>query len=111
MNETVTIETVRPAAESFANYLRAKVENFDSLSANEIVEATFAFHAEWQSSPERKAERAEKRLAREAEAEKARADREAKRAARDEAKREEILAAAKRLGIVPSDVVSDAKKK
>lgn len=86
MSEFITAEeiTVRPAAQSFHDYIAARVD-IDSLSSAEVVEMTFALHSEWQSSPERKAEREAAKAEREAEAE-------VKRAAREEAKRERLAA-------------------
>jgi hypothetical protein len=96
MTENIASEiVVRPAAESFANYIEARVEGFADLTANEIVELTFAFHAEWQSSDERRAEREAAKIARELEAEAKRAERNAAREARlveERAKLEEKLA-------------------
>jgi hypothetical protein len=66
--------TVRPAAQSFHDYIAARVD-VDSLTSAEIVELTFAFHSEWQGSDERRSEREQakaERLAREAAARKVR---------------------------------------
>jgi hypothetical protein len=77
---------VRPAAQSFHDYIAARVDIVD-LSSAEIVELTFAYHAEWQSSDERKAEREQAKFAREAEAAAKRATREQERKVRLENER------------------------
>ncbi len=72
------------ACQSLAKYIR-EVKGFDISDAQ--VAATFSFHPEWQSSPERTAERervkAETLAAREAAKEAGAAEREAKKAARE----------------------------
>lgn len=77
---TKTVETVeiRPTAQSFADYIAARGYSVDA----ETVELTFQFHAEWQSSPERKAERENARVAKA----KAIAEAKAKRDAANKAK-------------------------
>ena len=88
MSEMIASElTVRPTAASFSEYIRARVDGYDSLTADEVVELTFAFHSEWQSSDERKAERENAKAEREIAAAKKRAEREEARKARLEAER------------------------
>lgn len=84
INETagnVEAIEVREAAQSFHDYIASRVD-IDVLSPAEVVELTFAFHAEWQSSPERKAERENAKVLREVAAAEKREAREAERATR-----------------------------
>jgi len=82
---------VRPAAQSFHDYIAARFD-MSTLTSAEIVELTFAFHSEWQSSDERKAERESAKVEREAKAAAARAAREAARKERLEAERKALEA-------------------
>ena len=110
-NETVAFEgEVRESVQSQVAYLASKGYDLTTLSAPEIMELQTRFYHEWQKSSFRKdailsarAEKAAAKIARDAE-------REAARVARDEANREKVIASAKRLGILPSDVVSDASE-
>lgn len=92
---------VNEAAVSYSSWLAARGIEFSPAQ----VQAHWDFESEWRTSPERVAERASKK----SKGEEARAVREWLKAEKvfkkDEANRAEILAAAKRLGIVPSDVV------
>lgn len=86
---------VRSAAESFARFIAGEVDvDVEELSFAEVVELTFAWHAEWQSSPARKAERENAKVAREAAAE---ARREARRVEAEERAAREIAAIEARL--------------
>jgi hypothetical protein len=95
---------VNEAAVSYSAWLNARGIEFSPAQ----VQAHWDFETEWRTSPERVAERAAKR----SKGEEAKLVREWLKAEKvylkDLAQREEILAAAKRLGIVPSDVVRDA---
>jgi hypothetical protein len=95
---------VNGAAVSYSAWLTARGIELSPAQ----VQAHWDFETEWRTSPERVAERAE--TATKAEyAKDVRAWLKAKKVwEKDVAQREEILAAAKRLGIVPSDVVRDA---
>lgn len=109
-SEKVALPAARGTAESFAKYVDAKYDfpvELDVLA--KIVEVYFVWHSEWQGSPERVAERDAKRASVEAAKAAKKAAAEAKKLARDEARRSEILEAAKRLGIIPSDVVRDSE--
>lgn len=80
-NIVATEIVVREAAGSFHDYIAARVD-ITELSSEEIVEMTFALHAEWQASPERKAERESAKVLREVAAAEKREAREAERATR-----------------------------
>lgn len=95
---------VNAAAVSYSEWLNARGIEFSPAQ----VQAHWDFESEWRTSPERKAERDAAKAATEATKAAKKSAAEAKRRERDEAQREEILAAAKRLGIIPSDVVRDA---
>lgn len=77
---TKTVESIeiRPTAQSFADYIAARGFNVDV----ETVELTFQFHAEWQGSDDRKAERESARAAKAKAAEAAKAKRDADRKAK-----------------------------
>jgi hypothetical protein len=74
---------VRSTARSFADYIARKSPiELEDLTPFEVVELTFEYHAEWQSSPERKAEREDAKAAKDAEKAAAKAKRETERESR-----------------------------
>lgn len=95
---------INSAAVSYSAWLNARGIELSPAQ----VQAHWDFESEWRTSPERKAER----VASAAKGENAKAVRAWLKAEKtylkDLAQREEILAAAKRLGIVASDVVRNA---
>lgn len=92
--------TVRPTAASFASYIEARIGDAtfpESLSFEQVVELTFEYHAEWQSSPERKAEREGAKAAREEAAKAAKAKRDAERVERAKAEKAALEAKLQKL--------------
>jgi hypothetical protein len=90
MSDTIEI---RPTAQSFADYIASKGYDVDATT----VELTFVFHAEWQSSPERKAERENAKAERANAVNAAKAKRDAERVERAKAEKAKLEAKLQKL--------------